>query len=61
MCSEGPAGGMFPDGSEGRPEEMIFLIASQLRLFFELFHKKKAKIENGIWNSIDFICRIDCS
>ena len=47
-------------GSEGRPEEMIFLIALQLRLFFELLHKKKVKIENGIWLSIDFICRIDC-
>lgn len=34
-------------GSEGRPEEMIWL--------------KKVKIENGIWISIDFICRIDCS
>ena len=34
-------------GSEGRPEEMICL--------------KKVKIENGIWLSIDFICRIDCS
>ena len=32
-------------GSEGRPEEMICL--------------KKVKIENGIWLSIDFICRID--
>lgn len=49
------------DGSEGRPEEMIFLIALQLRLFFESLHKKKVKIENGIWIGIDFICWIDCS
>ena len=48
-----------PDGSEGRVEETIFLIASQLRLFFELLHKKKVKIENGIWMGIDFIWRID--
>ena len=34
-------------GSEGRPEEMICL--------------KKVEIENGIWLSIDYICRIDCS
>lgn len=34
-------------GSEGRPDEMICL--------------KKVKIDNGIWLSIDFICRIDCS
>lgn len=38
---------MLSHGSEGRPEEMICL--------------KKVKIENGIWISIDFICRIDCS
>lgn len=34
-------------GSEGRVEEMICL--------------KNVEIENGIWLSIDFICRIDCS
>lgn len=28
---------------------------------FELLHKKKVKIENGIWIGIDFICWIDCS
>lgn len=52
---------MLSHGSEGRPEKMIFLIALQLRLFFELLHKKKVKIENGIWISIDFIFWIDCS
>jgi hypothetical protein len=55
MCSEGTTKSRdctvmlqcstFPYGSEGRPEEMICL--------------KKVKIENGIWISIDFICRID--
>lgn len=34
-------------GSEGIPEEMIWL--------------KKVKIENEIWIGIDFIWRIDCS
>ena len=52
---------MLSHGSEGRPEKMIFLIALQLRLFFELLHKKKVKIENGIWLSIDFICWMVCS
>lgn len=51
----------FLDGSEGRPEEMIFLFALQLRLFFELLHIKKVKIENGIWIGINFIFWIDCS
>ena len=52
----------FSHGSEGRiVEEVIFLIALLLRVFFELLHKKKVKIENGIWIGIDFICWIDCS